>query len=553
MDNQKLLSRFERCESDRRNVEAQWDDIRALVAPYRGDFYLKSGNTELAVDWRENRNVYDMTAIDAASDLSANISGKLTGMSNKWFSLRFRSDEMNEDKEAKGWLEDCEERVYQALLDSNFAVEAAKVYTDLVHWGTAGIVEEIPNEMDWEGVDFQAIPIKELFFEEDTRGKPINLFRRHYWSAAQIVDKFGEKGTPKAIKERAEIPGAGQDREQVIFCIFKRRSKQDADISKPLGPLERPYGWKYILKDTGETLGDEGGYYEMPCFITRWSITSDSQWGHGPSHVALPTIKGLNKQEELEEEALEKIVDPTIMVSEKAVISNLLLGPGEVNVVRDADGVRPFESNARFDVAFQKAQDKREQIKNCFLIDRLELKESPQMTALETSVRYEMMQQRIGSPAYLIQTEFLTPSVMRTFNIMARMRQLKPMPDVVAASGSELDIEFHGPINRGQKRDEINVIDEVVQTALVLAQAKPQALDNIDEDEVIRKKHALLSAPSDILRSRDNVDQERTQRQEQMQQEQMLAGLEQGASALDKFGKGAKALTEAENVTPITQ
>ncbi len=553
MDNDDLIARYERCKSDRRNIEAQWDDITTLVMPYRGDMYLKDGNTELAVDWRENRNVYDSTPIDAAQKLASNIHSKLTGSAARWFGLRFRLDELNGNSDAKEWLDDTAERVYQALQESNFALQAAEAYMDMVGYGTAAIVEEVESETEWEGLDFQSIPIKECFFEEDTKGKVINLYRRHYWTPLQIVDKFGEKDTPAAVVQRAEIAGAGQEREEVIFCVWKRRDKQDADTSKPLAAKERPFGWKYVLRSTRETIGKEGGYYEMPAFLPRWATTSDSQWGNSPAMLALPDIKSLNVLVELHTSALEKVVDPTILASEKAIIGNLLLGAGEVNVVRDADGVVPFESRANFPAIYQMMERYEVKIRQIFFMDQLELKESPAMTATEVSARYEMMQQTLGATVARLQTDFLDPCIERTVRILSRANQLKPIPDVVLEAGSELDIEYVGPLNRSQKRDVVQTIDELVMSVAQMAQIMPNVLDNLDLDEAVRQKHKLLGAPAKVLRDEDDVAEKRAAQAQQAQQQQALDSLEQGASALDKFGKGAKALGEAENVTVMQQ
>ena len=98
-----IVKRFSQVEAQRRVVQQQWDDISLLVVPYRGDFW-NLHQTETSTDWRENRNVFDSTAINACQTLAASLHGSLTSPSVKWFELRFRDDELNSDKEANAWL-----------------------------------------------------------------------------------------------------------------------------------------------------------------------------------------------------------------------------------------------------------------------------------------------------------------------------------------------------------------------------------------------------------------------------------------------------------------
>ncbi|GAF90910.1 unnamed protein product, partial [marine sediment metagenome] len=111
MTPEQIIQRFSQLEARRRVVEQQWDDIRELVVPYRGDMWLDEVSAETSVDWRENRNVFDSTAIFACQSLASSIHGSLTSPSTKWFGLRFREDSLNKDSEAKEWLESVADKV----------------------------------------------------------------------------------------------------------------------------------------------------------------------------------------------------------------------------------------------------------------------------------------------------------------------------------------------------------------------------------------------------------------------------------------------------------
>ncbi len=139
----------------------------------------------------------------------------------------------------------------------------------------------------------------------------------------------------------------------VVFCIFERKDKKtNVDSAAVLGPLERPFGFKWVMYEGAELLGEEGGYYEMPAYLPRWRKTSGSMWGYGPGNLAIPTVMTLNNLVEMTLNSAEKVIDPANLVTERGLVSNLDLSAGGITVVRDLDNsMKPYESRARFDVS----------------------------------------------------------------------------------------------------------------------------------------------------------------------------------------------------------
>ena len=67
-------------------------------------------------------------------------------------------------------------------------------------------------------------------------------------------------------------------------------------------PMDRQWGWAYILHDDGYIF-DEGGYYEMAAHAVRWEEASGNDWGFGPGHIALPSVKSVNEMRLIDEGA----------------------------------------------------------------------------------------------------------------------------------------------------------------------------------------------------------------------------------------------------------
>ncbi len=538
-----IKKRFDALASQRKTLDDTLQVIEKFVVPHRGEFFKPLGD-EGEVDWRR-RDIFDSTAIDANETLASSMQGSLTSPSTKWFSLGFRQDTLNEDQDAREWLEKCGDMVYQALADSNFNLESAEFYLDLTSFGTAIIVEEAESETEWKGLDFQAAPVRDCYFEMDHKNNVLRFYRRYQWTPLQIIDKFGDK-TPEFIREKAEATDSNNTRFTVIFCTYERKDKKEnKDSNKVLAASERPYGWKWVLHKDGSELGVGGGYYEMPAFVARWRKTSGSQWGYSPAHICLSDILTLNELKEEILEALGKVVDPATLTTERNLMSDLDLGRGGLTVVKNLDNIEAYESRARFDVSELKVRELQEAINRAFRVDQLQMKESPAMTATEVNVRYELMQRLLGPTLGRLQADYLDPLINRTFRILMRANQLPEVPKVVKEMKGELDVEYTGPLPRAQRQEIVQATNQWIGGIAGLIEIFPELRDLPNIDMIGRETAKMSGLPAKYLNNDARVKQIRAERAEQ---EKKIAEAQQGeleGKAMEAQGKGAQAMEEA--------
>jgi hypothetical protein len=543
MDSLEIVKRFDALVSQRKTVEDIWEVINQLVVPFRGDFF-RDVSSEHSVSWRDNRNVFDSTAIDAAHILASSIHGSLTSPAIRWFELAFRSNRLNEVKEARQWLEEAASLCFTALQDSNFNLEANETYLDLVSYGTSMIIEEVEEKNgQFLRLNFQSVPVEEMWFEQDHAGQTHRAYRRHKWTPVQIITKFGDK-VPQSIKDKAATPQGMDVKEDVIMCIYPREDKINADTSKTLAPDQRPYGMKYVLHKDATDLGEEGGYYEMPCFVPRWRKTSKSMWGHGPAMIALPDILTINSLVELILKATEKVVDPPTKVTERGLLSDLDLEPAGLTVVRTMDSMEPYESGARFDVSQLQRDQLEAKIRSIFFVDQLELKESPAMTATEVQTRYELMQRLLGPTLGRLQSDYLDPLVQRTFNILYRAGVLGEPPEIVFEDSGQLDIIYTGPLVRAQRADIAQGVMRWAATLVELAEVTPDVLDIPDWDEIARELGSLEGVPAKLMRGEGDIKKARKDRQAKMARAEQAAQAQEEGAGMEAIGKGRQALRE---------
>ena len=540
MNNLDIKKRFMALETERRgSVEQLWDLIERFVLPFRGDFY-QSLNSENEVDWHR-RDIYDSTAVFAVQSLAASLQGNLTSPNQKWFDLRFRDPEIAENDDAMEWLEEAANRIHEALNDSNFNIEIAEAYIDLVGFGTTVLTEEHagPDDMVWAGLNFQALPVREMFFEEDHKKGVWILYRRMQMTAVQMVSQFTLEGVPQKIRDMYNSAEAATTRQKVIFAVYPRKNKKNADTSQILAAKERPYGHKYILYTGAATLGEEGGYYEMPAFVGRWRKVAGSRWGHSPASVALADILTANALVEATLEAAAKNIDPTTLANEQALMGDLDLDRGQLNIVADIDGIRIHEAGSRFDTSAMQLDRLQDQIRNAFYQDQLELKDSPAMTATEVNARMEMIQRLIGPTFGRLQNDILDPLIQRSFNIMYRAGQLPELPEGLEIS--QMDIEYTGPLPRAQRMETAQAIDRWLMGLAEKAEIFPDAMDLVDIDRAELYKARLMGVPAIAMRGETEVKKIRKDREAEKQKQQAIATAGAGGEAAKAVGEGAEA------------
>lgn len=550
MDGTEIISRFNDLEQQRKTIDQTWDIIKRFMMPYRGEFF-RPQHSEHEVEWRRNREIYDSTGVMGVQTLASSLHGTVTSAVSTWFGMEWRHHELQADEDAVLWIQRASEVMADALQDSNFGVESAESYIDIVGYGTAFISEEVLDE-DTGEIQFDAIPVEQSYFEPDANGQPFNFYRKLIWSPIQIWNHFGED-TPDYILKQAKTPGNADTKHEIIFCIYTRKVKKD-EYDKgirgyPLVPEERPFGYKYVIRESGDTVGMGGGYYEMPVFVPRWRKTVGSIWGHSPAMLALPDVLTVNEYVELILKAGTKVVDPATLVTERGLLSDLDLEPAGLTVVRSLDDIGTYESKARFDVSDIQVDKLRSAIRSTFFVDQLELKDSPAMTATEVQVRYELMQRLLGPTMGRLKTDYLDPLLQRTFNICFRANKFDEMPEIVeeayAAGKGDFEVKYIGPLARAQKVDSVRAIQEWSAFMAEMANLNPEILDIMDFDQIAKELAALSNVPQELMRKVAEVKKIRAKREEQ-QQAQMEAEQNQLNSAAAKDMAAAEQQQEGE-------
>ncbi len=520
---------------ERHNIERQWSDIAEFMLPSQFNLF----NVKESPGDKKTRRLFDSTAIQANHDLAAAIHSTLTNPASQWSKMKYKDPILNQSSEAIMWLEDTNNRIHDALNESNFYTELAKSYQAFTSLGTMVLLQEDAahgGSRLFQGFRFKSEHMGEVAIAENADADVDTYVKRFKLTAKAAMERFGDKVSDdikKAIEQNKPF-----DKFEFMHVVLPR-DKKDVKMNDNglAAPKNRPFMSKIIEKKAMSVV-EESGYYEFAPHSVRWQTMPGEVYGRSPGHIALPDTRTLNKLTELTLLFTEKVVNPPILAAETGVVGNLTLKPGHLSIVKRPDAIVPFTPQGRPDIASFKTEELKESIRNTFFLNKIFLPdrtEIGEMTATETLRRIEQTQKVLGSTWGAL-NQFLSNIVVRSFKMMLRGNALAPMPPIVAERGVNVDIAFINSLARAQQADDISNIETWVQGIAFLSQIKPEVLDIIDGDAVARHIAKIRGVPELAQHSEAEVQAQREERAELQQQQLALQTAQQGADIMSKVG-----------------
>lgn len=517
--------------TERENQESNWELLSEFITPNNTGNY----NGQDTPGGKRTQRVYDSTAPQANHELAAAIHGTLTNPASQWFKARFSDDDLNNDPEAVGFVEQSTNTIMDAINESNFNVAVASAYQSYTSLGTMVLFhDEKPGEAEFGGFSFKALSMSEVAFSENMYNQVDAMARKFKLTARQAVEKFGDKVSMK-VKDAAERTPE-KEFEFVHWVAPRDPSKVRLNELGLARPEDRPFECLYIECGEKEIML-ETGYYEFPAYIVRWSTMPGEVYGRGPGHLALPDIRSLNKLRELGIQALARAALPPMFANQRGILGSLDIRPGGLSILKDIQGIREFTTNARFDVTQYGIEEFRNSINRTFFLDKLTLPprtETGEMTAFEIAQRVEQMQRVLGPTLARLNSEFLSPLIIRCFKMMLRKNALGEVPQVLQERGIDIDIVYVNQLARAQKIEDATNIQSWLQDVGLIAQAKPEILDYVNADGIAKHLAKIRGVPEIAVTNDDEVGQIRQQRQQQIQQQQALEAGSQVADIASK-------------------
>ena len=522
-----LLSRYERLEGQRQNWETHWQEVADYMQPRKADVTKKRARGDKRME-----QVFDSSPIQAIELLAASLHGMLTNPSTPWFTLRFKNQDINNEDEAKLWLEASTDAMYTAFNRSNFQQEIFELYHDLITFGTAAMFIE---EDDDDIIKFSTRHIDEVYIAENDKGRIDTVFRRFHISARAAIQKFGD-ATSTDIKSIFKKDPYQEI--EILHAVYPRSDFNPKKKDKGNMPFESVY---LEYKNSNEL--SVGGFKEFPFVVPRYLKASNEIYGRSPAMTALPDVKMLNEMSKTTIKAAQKQVDPPLLVPDDGFLLPVRTVPGGLNFYRSGtrDRIEPLNIGANNPLGLNMEEQRRDAIRAVFYVNQLMMQQGPQMTATEVIQRNEEKMRLLGPVLGRLQSELLKPLIDRVFAILLRNNMLPQAPEFL--SGQDIEIEYVSPLAKAQKSTELQSIMRAIEILGSLANVAP-VFDYVNFDNLVKHLAEIVGVPQKILKSQNEVNAEREQAAAQAAEQQQMAQMQQVAQAGGDIAPLAKALPE---------
>lgn len=523
-----LQKRLDQLKTARSTVQDVWRECYRYSYPLRGALF-ESGNlsttesttTSSAGYWKSN--LFDSTATDAVRVLAAALVSGTTPANSRWFGMEVEDG----DFAAKQWLDEAADVVWRLIHASNFDAVAFESALDLSVSGQ--FVMFVDRGQDGQALNFEQWPLAGCFFSSSRpEGIVDTVFREFEITIGQAAATYGEEMLSEASRKKLR-DGKADDKLRVALAIYPRTDYV------PGGRMARnlPFASCHYEIEAKKLLR-ESGYREFPVLVPRWMKLPGSPYAFGPMFEALPDVKTLNEVVRYVMQNAELAIAGMWGARDDGVLQprQVKIGPRKIVVMRDKDSMWPLSPATKFDVAAIEIDRLQRSIRKVLMADQLTPQEGPAMTATEIMVRVELIRQQLGPVYGRLQSEFLSPLVLRAFSLVFRSGREEPGPVYLpdpprSLLQSIVNVRFSSPIARSQKMADVQAMDRFENTLAAQAGAtgRMDLLDMYDFDRANRRRAELLNVPLDVVRDERAVLDLQKQRQGEQQRQQAMAAV----------------------------
>jgi len=520
--------------------------IGEYVMTRKQDFTVSSNVGEF-----ETKNLFTCVAPNANQKMASALVGNL--WPNGARSVRLtRPRFIQDNKENKQFYDDIT-NAFTDILDApeSGVVPALQEYMlDQGSFGISGLYSERTGNL-YDPLRVSALNVKFFLIDEDKDGFIDTVFIDNFWSAKQIVERYGYNNVSEAIKKSFDAFDIST-KYRVTQVIEPRRG----DTSKEKGNKKYPVASVHFEWETGKMLL-ESGYKHMPAIITRFLKALGEKYGRSAAMFAMPAVLRANIIWELIQRCGEKKLDPPMYMLDAGMLGgdNVNKSAGAMNILNTSgfSGEKPI--GTLFDVGniqdiYPVIEALVNDITSAFHIDELmDLNNEKRMTFGEAQIRDRIRGEGLSSIFKRQEMECFSRWLNSTFDMLQEegllgvergSEQEKKMldagltpiympADVLRAykRGQRIyKIKYISPASRIMRTEELQGITTLLDINMGAAGAFQDIIDNIDADKIEEKLYELLNVDDETKRDTKTKEAIRDARNKMLQQQQQAQAVQ---------------------------
>lgn len=531
-----LIKRLDKLKSDRSNWDHHWQEVADIFQPRHASFTDQPTPGE-----KRTQRIYDATPTLVPNRFASAMESLMTPQGFSWHGLTLEDKDLAKFGPVNKWLDAATRRLFTFRYNPHggFVGATGESYINLGLYGTQILYTE--ESFGRAPIIYKALPLRECYIATSANGLVDTLYRRYKMTVRQAIQRWGQKRMSEKIAKLADDQ-TQIDQEIEFLHVMQPRDEAPMRGSRGLGDMPVV---SYHVDVEQRHLIAEGGYYEFPAHVSRFSQAPSEIYGRGPGIQVLPTAKMLHRMKRTNILGAEKTVDPPLAIGDDGDMPRPNLRAGAINpgAVNDQGRamILPIQTNSNPGLGEQLMEVERADIASAFWVDLfMLLTERPGMTATEVRQRAKEKAELVGPAIGKQETEFLGPLIEREYGILARRGFIPPVPDELR--GQELQVDYTSPMAKLRRSAEALGITDTLSLAAGLADSDPSVMDNIDTDAALREMADINGVPRAIIRDERDVQRLRERRAQQMEQQQRQDSM---AVAAEAAGKAAPALALA--------
>jgi hypothetical protein len=511
------ISEYLILKAQRSEWDSEWQEISEYLIPGRGiyDDFSIPRKRKLT-----SPKAINQAGRDALRVLASGIQGGLIPSTRPWLEIKWKNKDLNKVTFLKEWIATAQELLNTSFNDTNYYTENSKAITEICAFGNGMVfvnsdIEDVP-------FSFHMLTSGSYVFATDSLGRLKKLHRVLLDSPQNLVDSYGDRMS-EGVKRIAENREGNRDYK---FVMLLESIVQEDHLDKPYKRYLWEVGATAFGTATYSQLSDNkkrplrvDGFYEFPCMLGRWDVLGNDDFGIGPGSEALPEIKRLQEVEKASRLATHKELDPPLWAPTymKGLLKTL---PGSRNYYRNAnDKVESLyqgtykQESAAILIERIEASIGRKFFNDIFLTAARDPNLSP-LKAAEVVMRDGEKLLRLGPVIEGLVPEFFKPQIIRCFNICLRKGVFPEIPPEYHDMIGDITIEFTSPLAQAQKLVAAKSIEISLAFIGQASAVEPSVMDKVDIDAAVDEYFDAHGTPTRILRSPEEVQARRKQREE---------------------------------------
>lgn len=468
-------------------------------------------------------HLYSSYPLLARRELGDSFSTLSRPQGEEWFHMALE-DEDREDHDAKIWMEHKTKIQRRVMYNPNsrFVRSMKEGDHDWTTFGQCALSAELNRNRD--GLLYRNWHLRDMAWTEGFSGKVDCFWRKWKPTNRQLIQYFGD-AVHKDCKDERE-------KQKEVNCMHIFVPGEYCGHPSPFVSFYIDVDHQHLIEEKPMAYG----YYVVP----RWVTVSDSQYAYSPAVIAgLPDARLFQDITRVILEAGQKAVDPPLIAIEDQIKSSIDIQAGGLTMVsaeydeRLGEVLRPLTiDKSGLPLGLEITDRVQLMLAKAFYLDKLNLPRGQEMTAYETSIRFQEYVRTILPVFEPKEVEMEGAVCDLTFDILFRHGAFGSVRDIPRSmQGASYQFKFVSPLSKALEEKNTNIFMTVKGVISEAAAIDPSVVTNLNLNKAARSAVKGAGAPEDWLNSEEDVEAAQQQRQQMMQAQQQL-GVAQQAKEL---------------------